>query len=56
MQGVVRISEDGSHVYFVARGVLASNANAEGQTAVQGADNLYVSDTGAHETRFVGEL
>lgn len=41
VQGVVRISEDGSHVYFVAKGVLAG-VNAEGRSPEAGADNLYV--------------
>lgn len=42
VQGVTAISGDGSHVYFVARGVLAGNRNGEGQQAAAGADNLYV--------------
>jgi hypothetical protein len=41
VQGVVRISKDGSHVYFVAKGLLAG-ANAEGQSPEAGGDNLYV--------------
>ncbi|MGH2880828.1 MAG: hypothetical protein ACRDK4_14630 [Solirubrobacteraceae bacterium] len=41
VQGVVRISEDGSHVYFVAKGLLAG-ANAEGRAPEPGADNLYL--------------
>jgi hypothetical protein len=41
VQGVVRTAPDGSHVYFVARGVL-SEANAQGMAPVKGADNLYV--------------
>lgn len=50
VQGVTRVSEDGSRVYFVARGVLAANSNGQGgefATARQGADNLYVSESGA---------
>lgn len=43
VQGVVRISEDGSHVYFVAKGALAP-ANAEGEVPQAGADNLYVHE------------
>jgi WD40-like Beta Propeller Repeat len=39
VQGVVQISEDGSYVYFVAKGVLAAGALA-------GAPNLYVSHEG----------
>jgi hypothetical protein len=41
VQGVARVSEDGSHVYFVAKGVLGE-ANAEGTSPTNGADNLYV--------------
>ena len=32
---VTAISNDGSHVYFVSSGVLASNANSQGATAVR---------------------
>jgi hypothetical protein len=39
--GVARVSEDGSHVYFVAKGVL-TGADREGRSPVAGADNLYV--------------
>jgi len=43
VQGVARVSEDGSHVYFVAEGIL-SGANREGRapSSVTGAHNLYV--------------
>jgi hypothetical protein len=41
VQGVATISEDGSYVYFVADGVLAT-----GTGAVQGQPNLYVSHDG----------
>jgi hypothetical protein len=51
VQGVTRISEDGSHVYFVAQGVITSEPNrslAPGQQeAQQGADNLYVYERDA---------
>jgi hypothetical protein len=40
VEGVVRVSEDGSHVYFVATGVL-SGRNAEGKEPTGGSDNLY---------------
>jgi hypothetical protein len=40
--GVARVSRDGSHVYFVARGVLTSTGNHEGRLPVDGANNLYV--------------
>jgi hypothetical protein len=41
VQGVVAMSSDGSHVYFVADGVLSKASNARGETAQEGADNLY---------------
>ena len=63
MQGVTRISEDGSHVYFVARGELASNSNghASFSTAQDEADNLYVyepdpANPGGYHTVFVAML
>ncbi len=56
VQGVVDISEDGSHVYFVARGVLTTLPNALGQTASPAADNLYSYDTDTGETKFVAIL
>jgi hypothetical protein len=40
-------SEDGSHVYFVANGLLTRTPNAEGETAEQGAYNLYVFELDA---------
>jgi hypothetical protein len=40
--GVARVSEDGSHVYFVARGVL-TGANTEGKSPLASQPNLYVS-------------
>jgi hypothetical protein len=42
VQGVVAISSDGSHVYFVAKGVLTAGVDALGRTPEEGADNLYV--------------
>jgi hypothetical protein len=41
VQGVARVSEDGSHVYFVAKGILTSGPNPEGAEPIEGADNLY---------------
>ena len=46
----VAISPDGSHVYFVARGVLSEGANNEGETPVLGAENLYVYDVASERT------
>jgi hypothetical protein len=60
VQGVTRISEDGSHVYFVAHGVLTTASNGEGERAQAGAENLYMfeRDTGypLGHTVFVAEL
>jgi hypothetical protein len=47
VQGVARISEDGSHVYFVARGALAKASNSRGEEAREGADNLYLFERDA---------
>jgi hypothetical protein len=46
VRGVARVSEDGSHVYFVAKGVLAGK-NREGNSPTPGADNLYVFERDA---------
>jgi hypothetical protein len=46
VQGVARISEDGSHVYFVAKGRLTEVPNGLGRKALAGADNLYVYAAG----------
>jgi hypothetical protein len=56
VQSVVRMSSDGSHVYFVATGVLTTLPNSLGQVAQSGADNLYGVDTNTGETKFVAEL
>lgn len=59
VQGVARVSEDGSHVYFVAKGVLASR-NAEGKEPEAGKNNLYVFERDAQfpagHTQFVADL
>ncbi len=41
VEGVMRVSEDGSHVYFVAKAVLTTGPNREGLTPTPGGDNLY---------------
>jgi hypothetical protein len=60
VEGVVRTSEDGSHVYFVARGILPTSANGQGQFAQAGANNLYVFERDAQypggRTAFIGGL
>jgi hypothetical protein len=47
VEGVVQTSEDGSHVYFVAKGVLTTTPNSQGQMAREGANNLYVFERDA---------
>ena len=56
VQGVAKVARDGSHVYFVARGVLSRGSNAEGHAPVSGADNLYVYDSGDGSVQFVADL
>jgi hypothetical protein len=53
MRGSVTVSEDGSHVYFAARGVLTQTPNEFGQAAQPGAENLYVFDTQTDSTTFI---
>jgi hypothetical protein len=47
------ISADGSHVYFESTAVDTKLANANGETALPGARNLYVYDTETGDTAFV---
>ncbi len=47
VQGVPYVSEDGSHVYFYAKGVLTSGANSTGEHALAGGENLYVYERDA---------
>ena len=54
VQGLVGSSEDGSYLYFVAHGVLASNKNSEEAEPVPGGDNLYLYHAGS--TTFVATL
>ncbi len=57
VQGVSAISEDGSHVYFTAKGVLTTAANGAGEHARAGAENLYMyerdSEYPAGRTAFI---
>jgi hypothetical protein len=55
VQGVSGISNDGSYVYFVARGVLTgSQENARHETAITGETNLYLRHAGT--TTFIATL
>jgi hypothetical protein len=55
VQGVARISADGSHIYFVAKSELAGK-NSEGRMPEERADNLYVHNTLTGATSFVATL
>jgi hypothetical protein len=50
------ISGDGTHAYFVAQGVLTSDVNPEGDSAVAGQPNLYLYDTDTDGLSFIGTL
>jgi hypothetical protein len=54
LQGAPPNSSDGSHVYFVAEGVLTTVPNGNGEVAQAGQRNLYGYDTVTGETKFVG--
>jgi Tol biopolymer transport system component len=70
VQGVLAFSSDGSHVYFVAQGVLTGadrpGCKAEWETAglpeasrchaTEGANNLYVYDADTHSVSFLAAL
>jgi hypothetical protein len=45
VNGVVRTSSDGSHVYFIDTGVLTKEPNKNGEKAEAGKENLYGYDT-----------
>ncbi len=50
------VSNDGSHVYFISDGVLASNQNSAGATATSLKPNLYVFDTATGGTTFIATV
>jgi len=56
VQGVTTIAMDGPRVYFVANGVLSVEPNAEGESPVKGADNLYIYDAQKEKVAFVAGL
>ncbi len=55
VKNVVALAPDGSHVYFVAEGVLTGEANSEHELPVEGADNLYVYEAGGG-VKFIATL
>jgi len=60
LSSITAISTDGSHVYFVAQGVLTTDPNPVGATAQAGKPNLYVYERNAANptgrTAFIGIL
>ena len=54
--GVTAIANDGSRVYYVAKGELANNENAAHQVATEGQPNLYVYDTATNKNTFIAQL
>lgn len=57
--GVTAISGDGSHIYFVAKGILTTSPNPEGKSANEYAASVakfYVWDRGSEVTSFIGAL
>jgi hypothetical protein len=60
VEGTLGISNDGSYIYFVATGKLASNKNGNEEEAEAGADNLYEwhEETATHTvgTTFIARL
>jgi DNA-binding beta-propeller fold protein YncE len=54
--GTTGISGDGSHVYFVAAGVLTNQPNPAGASAQAGQPNLYLWDAASEATSFIGTL
>lgn len=56
VQGVVRVSNDGSRIYFVAKSILASNENAQGGEAIEGENNLYIFNSITGATSFIATL
>jgi hypothetical protein len=53
---VARISADGSRVYYVAKGILTTTPNSNGEIAENEAYNLYVYDLASGGTSFVAKL
>ena len=60
VQGMLAISSDGTHAYFVAEGVLSEAPNAAGQRAAEGSENLYLYERDAQNpqghTAFIARL
>lgn len=55
VQGIMTVTPDLSHIFFVAKGVLSSE-NAEHNSPTEGDDNLYAYDVAQRKTVFVATL
>lgn len=53
---IAAISADGSRVYFAAQGVLTTDPNPEGASALAGQPNLYTWEAESGDTAFIGTL
>jgi hypothetical protein len=60
LSSITALSTDGTHAYFVAKGVLTTDPNPEGATATNGQPNLYLYERNAENpsgrTAFLGTL
>lgn len=56
VEAVNEVSDDGLRVYFVAQGVLTTEPNQHGQTAVDGDNNLYLVEPETGRTVLVATL
>jgi hypothetical protein len=60
VEEVMHVSKDGSHITFIAKGVLTgTSTNGDGQHAVEGAENVYVFNHDApvgERLKFVSDL
>jgi hypothetical protein len=56
LPSITALSGDGTHVYFVAEGVLTADENPGGATATDGQPNLYLYESESATTSFIGTL
>jgi hypothetical protein len=56
LSSIPAVSGDGSRAYFVAQGVLTSDANPEGATAILGQPNLYAYELEGNVNSFITTL
>ncbi|HWM63073.1 MAG TPA: NHL repeat-containing protein [Solirubrobacterales bacterium] len=56
LNGITGISGNGSHVYFVANGVLTTDTSPKGLSAALGQPNLYSWDRASEAIAFIGTL